>query len=324
MTYNITSTSGSAQYTVTNGTTNTQTNLGFIGKGTLNYGSTLNTNFLQLLENFAWNVAPDKPVAGQLWWDTGSNILKVYNGISFAIVSPSLTRIASTNIGNLLIDSGNITGEILNGNVTISPNTSGTGSTVINRLAVLGIDTGKLLYTAANGLVLASNVSFNSTDGTVTARSVSATYVAGTLTTGPQSAITSVGTLDSINVTGNVGIGTTTPSGNIQIQSANESPIIRLTNTSSAFTTTPDFNNEIPLGLGYGPGFGIGGSLLVFERTSTFSRNSNPIGGIYWKNTLTNSYVISGSITAISSNQSSGSCAYFIKQAGNIDLKHIL
>ena len=205
MTYNITSTSGLQTYTVTNGAINTQTNLSFIGKGTLNYGSNLNTNFLKLLENFAWDTAPDKPVAGQLWWDTSTNNLRVYDGASFGIVSPPLDRITSSIIGNLEIASSSITGEITNGNINIGPN--GTGNTVINRLAILNTGVGKVPYTAANGMIVTGVLAFNSTDSTLTSGNLSATYIAGTLTTGPQSAITSVGTLDNLTVTGNITAG---------------------------------------------------------------------------------------------------------------------
>ena len=58
MTYSITTTSGSATYQVTDGIVNTtDLDLSLIGKGTISYGSALNTNFLRLLENFANNLA---------------------------------------------------------------------------------------------------------------------------------------------------------------------------------------------------------------------------------------------------------------------------
>jgi hypothetical protein len=202
MAYNITSTNGSTSYTITNGAINNQTDLSFIGRGALNYGSNLNTNFLRLLENFADVTEPGTPITGQLWWDTSTNNLKVYDGVEFVIVTPPLDRITSSTIGNLEIVSSSITGEIVDGNINIGPN--GTGNTVINRLAILNTGVGKVLYTAANGMIVTSTLSFNPTDNTLTATNLSATNIAGTLTTGPQAAITSVGTLGSLAVTGNV------------------------------------------------------------------------------------------------------------------------
>ena len=213
MAYNITSTSGLTSYTITNGAINDQTDLSFIGKGALNYGSSLNTNFLRLLENFADVTEPGTPITGQLWWDTSTNNLRVYDGATFSIVSPPLDRITSSTIGNLEIVSSSITGEIVDGNINIGPN--GTGNTVINRLAILNTGVGKVLYTAANGMIVTSTLSFNPTDNTLTATNLSATNIAGTLTTGPQAAITSVGTLGSLAVTGNITAGNVATSGNV-------------------------------------------------------------------------------------------------------------
>jgi hypothetical protein len=71
------------QYTVQDGVVNTQTDLSFIGKGYAGYGEVIAENFLQLLENFSNTTAPTKPVAGQLWWNSTSSKLQVYNGTAF-------------------------------------------------------------------------------------------------------------------------------------------------------------------------------------------------------------------------------------------------
>ena len=71
------------KYTVEDGVVNTQTDLSFIGKGYAGYGESIAENFLHLLENFANNSAPSKPIQGQLWYDNSSNRLKVYTGSAF-------------------------------------------------------------------------------------------------------------------------------------------------------------------------------------------------------------------------------------------------
>lgn len=60
---------------------NNVTNLVFVGKGTTPYGQYLQTNILKLLENFAGGNAPTPgaPITGQLWYDTSTKVLKVYN-----------------------------------------------------------------------------------------------------------------------------------------------------------------------------------------------------------------------------------------------------
>lgn len=59
------------------------TDLVLVGKNTANYGEFFNENFVKLLENFASSEAPRAPLKGQLWYDTGENKLKFYNGTQF-------------------------------------------------------------------------------------------------------------------------------------------------------------------------------------------------------------------------------------------------
>lgn len=70
------------------------TNLTLIGKNVSGYGDFINENFLRLLENFANSSPPDRPILGQLWFDTTENRIKVYNGSGFSISSAS--RISDT------------------------------------------------------------------------------------------------------------------------------------------------------------------------------------------------------------------------------------
>ena len=64
------------------------TDLDLFGKNYALYGEFQNENFIKLLQNFANAVPPTKPLPGELWYDTGNNFLKVYNGSSFVNVSP--------------------------------------------------------------------------------------------------------------------------------------------------------------------------------------------------------------------------------------------
>lgn len=59
------------------------TSLNLVGKNVAGYGFYQNTNFLHLLENFSNETPPDSPIKGQIWYDTKSNRLNVYNGVSF-------------------------------------------------------------------------------------------------------------------------------------------------------------------------------------------------------------------------------------------------
>ena len=56
------------------------TSLSFIGKSYPNYGQVIDQNFLKLLENFAGPLQPSAPVKGQLWYDSYSRSLKLFDG----------------------------------------------------------------------------------------------------------------------------------------------------------------------------------------------------------------------------------------------------
>ncbi len=94
MSYIVNKTDGSVLTTILDGTTNTETGLTLIGRNYVNYGEIQNENFVRLLENFASTLPPGQsvgftPVAGQLWWDTGNQRLRVYTGTEFVNVSES-------------------------------------------------------------------------------------------------------------------------------------------------------------------------------------------------------------------------------------------
>jgi hypothetical protein len=61
----------------------TSTDLTLIGKNVSNYGEFFNENLIKLLENFANTSQPNFPIPGQIWYDTGENRLKVYDGSQF-------------------------------------------------------------------------------------------------------------------------------------------------------------------------------------------------------------------------------------------------
>jgi len=86
------------------------TNLTFIGRNYKGFGEYLNENFIKLLETFANTAPPSKPVKGQLWFDTGENRLKVYNGTTFRSTDNSTytpTQPAGLVEGDIWIDSAN-------------------------------------------------------------------------------------------------------------------------------------------------------------------------------------------------------------------------
>jgi len=78
--YVINKTDGSVLVTLEPGTLNTTTSLGLLGKNYVGYGETQNENFVKLLEHFANQNPPSRPLRGQTWFDTQNKVLKVYEG----------------------------------------------------------------------------------------------------------------------------------------------------------------------------------------------------------------------------------------------------
>jgi hypothetical protein len=72
------------------GSINTTTSIGLIGRNYFGYGEQQNENFIFLLEHFANVNPPSRPLNGQAWFDTNINLLKVYNGTTWNIVGSAI------------------------------------------------------------------------------------------------------------------------------------------------------------------------------------------------------------------------------------------
>lgn len=100
--------------TVEDSSINTDTSVQLIGRNLSDYGSSLNTNFLHMLENFADANPPANPVEGQLWYDTTAGIdqLKIYDGTQWVAaggVKKSAVQPAIDNsvVGDIWVDTEN-------------------------------------------------------------------------------------------------------------------------------------------------------------------------------------------------------------------------
>ena len=79
MAYTINKTDGSELTVLQDATVDTTTSITLVGRNYIGYGEIQNENFLFLLENFANDAAPSTPITGQIWFDTTTNTLKVYD-----------------------------------------------------------------------------------------------------------------------------------------------------------------------------------------------------------------------------------------------------
>lgn len=110
MAYNISK--NKATIVISEGTLNQQTSLSLQGKDYFGYGEVNAQNFVDLLQNFASNTAPENPIDGQQWFDSPNSLLKIWK-------TSSLDPSTGAELGNWLsIDPS------LNGLTTVLDNTS--------------------------------------------------------------------------------------------------------------------------------------------------------------------------------------------------------
>ena len=134
MSYTINLTDGTIFAVVADGTINTDSSQTLVGKNYAGYGEFLDENFIRLLENAANTSAPGAPLTGQLWYDKTNNVMKVYNGTTFKVISAATasTSQPSSNVsGDLWFDTTNDQLKVYNGTsfITIGPSfTSGEGT----------------------------------------------------------------------------------------------------------------------------------------------------------------------------------------------------
>jgi hypothetical protein len=104
MSYIINRFNGTQLVVLDDGTIDTSTSVGLVGRNYVGYGETQNENFVFLLENFANTAPPSRPITGQIWFNTTDDTAYAYdstqwNPIGSATVS--VTEPPNTNAGAL-------------------------------------------------------------------------------------------------------------------------------------------------------------------------------------------------------------------------------
>lgn len=135
MSYIINKTDGTALLTLEDGTLDTSTSIGLVGRNYVGYGEIQNENFLFLLENFANQSPPARPIAGQTWFDKVNSKLNVYTGTVWSPVGAATVDVEQP--------------ESVIGSFWLNPDTNqlfvftDTGWTLIGPEAAAGFDTTK-------------------------------------------------------------------------------------------------------------------------------------------------------------------------------------
>ncbi len=143
MTYSIYRSNGNLLVTVPEQTINTSaTSISLVGRGTINYGTSVNTNLVHLVENFASNVQPANPLLGQTWYDIANDRLSYYKTSGWVNVRvpedyimaniAGLAGNLSSVVGNASANITNVLSVFNDGNVAITYALEDLRSTVNN------------------------------------------------------------------------------------------------------------------------------------------------------------------------------------------------
>ena len=163
MAYTINKTDGSVLATIADGTLDTSTSLQLIGKNYAGYGEILNENTVKLLENFANSTSPTNPLTGQMYYNTATAQVEVYNGTAFKAVSGAIISATSPTTGS----QGDLWYDSVNGQVYVY---SGTAWVLVGPQATAGSGT--------SGAIVKSITDTTGTDRIVTQLVVSDSIVA--------------------------------------------------------------------------------------------------------------------------------------------------
>ena len=179
MAYIIYNSTGQVILTLADGDVDSSaTSLDLIGKNRNNYGEYYNNNLVKLLTSFASpeTQQPRSPQQGQLWFNSTTKRLCVYDGASFkptygATISATPPLTAST--GDLWYDDINSQLKIWNGTAykTIAPKTSGLdGKFGIEPVYIDDVSTGlpvnvSAIYSYGAGVGFVSNTTFQLSTG---------------------------------------------------------------------------------------------------------------------------------------------------------------
>jgi hypothetical protein len=168
MSYTIYKTNGLQLLTLLDGTLNDKYGIKLVGKNYINYGTAQNENFVYLQENFANDTAPIYPLTGQLWYNTQSNTVSFFDGVTFnALANVAQLGSGIDVVNTALIANAAILQTAIKANVAIQTANAGVQSDAIaNLLANAGVQSDAI--GAINANVTAANVNISTLQTTAT------------------------------------------------------------------------------------------------------------------------------------------------------------
>lgn len=210
MAYTIKTFSGANAFTIQDGTINsTSTSLTLIGRDYTGYGTFLNTNFINLLENFAGVTSPNAPLAGQLWYDKNVNTLKMWSQVlnDWKPIGSSLAQntqplVETSSLGDLWVNTNTSQLYVFNDGAwqLVGPDTVSEDGTVSGEVVEVILDSSNNPHTVIKFFVKDKVTAILSYDDTFTPQIA----INGFAVIKPGFNLVSTGVVSGIQVTGDV------------------------------------------------------------------------------------------------------------------------
>lgn len=258
----------------------TTTSLALTGKGYVNWGERLQENLLHLLENFAYTSPPPNPTVGQLWYNTGADLMMVYSTDSLWVA--------------------------LTGTPTPTPTPTPAANEILTTTPTSVVFGDALTVTVTGGLPFDTFTATNTFDSVVISIGTGTLDAFGEFTTGDVFSGTgaSVGTIESTVVfagTGHTRVLTKIVGANEALSSSIPVPVLGDTITIGivggvpldSFTVTNTFDS------GGGPVTTSTGTFAL-DATGSFTSGSIPLGSTPGTFASTAIFVTSGNTRSIS------------------------
>jgi hypothetical protein len=250
MPYNITLTNGSALLTLADGTEDSvTTSLNLVGRNFPGYGLFVNENFIKLLENFSSTTAPTNPLVGQLWWDSTSRHLNVWQGTNWKVISSSMTgTVAPANpvTGDFWWNTTATQLSVYNGSQWIGVGPATLPGAALTALTGNVVSDGLTTHNVGNimvnnklvGIASSDNTAFNPVGTSFTTINPGLNLLTGVYAAG------NIVTTSSLSVSGNTVVSGNIASGNI---SATTGAFANITAGNVSFSGTVVFSGPITL-----------------------------------------------------------------------------
>jgi hypothetical protein len=160
MSYNIQHYNGDTLANIADGTLDSTTSLSLAGRNYAGYGPYLNENQVFLLENFAGSAGPSRPIPGQLWYNSATDYISVYNGSAYSVLANAAMLSANVSALDARIAANVSTlNTTINNNVAaLNANAAAQDTQIVNLWANAGVQADNITNQWANAGVQADNI----------------------------------------------------------------------------------------------------------------------------------------------------------------------